>query len=72
VWHSSLEIGPQVRTTFADEPDFRWKPETELVVVPVEDQVSSHALIGGGATVRVIAHGESWPVREVKSALKDG
>jgi hypothetical protein len=49
-----------------------WKPETDLVVVPVQDEVSSHALVGGGAMVRVIAHGESWPVREVKSALKDG
>jgi hypothetical protein len=25
-----------------------------------------------GANVRVIAADESWPVREVKSALKDG
>jgi hypothetical protein len=41
------------------------------VVVPVQDEVSSHALVGSGAKVRVIAHGESWPVREVKSALKD-
>jgi hypothetical protein len=49
-----------------------WKPETDLVVVPVQDEVSSHALVGGGAKVRVIAYGESWPVREVKSALKDG
>jgi hypothetical protein len=26
-----------------------WKPETDLMVVPVEDQVSSHALVGGSA-----------------------
>ena len=25
-----------------------WKPETELSVVPSDDEVSSHALIGGG------------------------
>ena len=49
-----------------------WKPETELVVVPIEVEVNSHRLIGGGAKVRVIAAGESWPAREVKSALKDG
>ncbi len=49
-----------------------WKPETDLTVVPIDDEVSSHALIGGDATVRVIPAGESWPVREVKSALKDG
>ena len=49
-----------------------WKPETELSVVPTDDEVSSHALIGGGGKVRVIPAGESWPIREVKSILKDG
>jgi hypothetical protein len=29
-------------------------------------------LVGGGAKVRVIAEGESWPVGQVKSALKEG
>ena len=49
-----------------------WKPETELSVVPTDDEVSSHALIGEGGKVRVIPGGESWPVRKVKSVLKDG
>lgn len=49
-----------------------WKPETDLAVVPIDDEVSSHALEGGGAKVRVIPVGESWPVRQVKSILKDG
>ena len=49
-----------------------WKPETEIVVMPVDDHLSSHVLVGGDAKVRVIAAGESWPVREVKSALKEG
>jgi hypothetical protein len=49
-----------------------WKPETELSVVPIDDEVSSHALIGTGGKVRVISANESWPVREVKSILKDG
>lgn len=49
-----------------------WKPETDLVVVPIEAEVSSPALVGGGAKVRVIAAGENWPLREVKSALKEG
>jgi hypothetical protein len=53
------------------DPTLNWKPET-VVVIPVEAEVSSHALVGGGAKVRVIAAGESWPVREVKSALKEG
>ena len=49
-----------------------WKPETELAVVPIDDEVSSHALVGDNGVVRAIPAGESWPVREVKSALKDG
>jgi len=46
--------------------------ETELSVVPIDDEVSSHAPIGAGGRVRVIPADESWPVREVKSILKDG
>jgi hypothetical protein len=49
-----------------------WKPETELSVVPLDDEVYSHALIGTGGKVRVIPADESWPIREVKSILKDG
>ena len=49
----------------------RW-PETDLAVVPIDDEVSSHALVGEGGKVRVIPAGESWPVPEVKSVLKDG
>jgi hypothetical protein len=40
--------------------------------MPADDDLSSHVLVGGDAKVRVIADGESWPVREVKSALKEG
>jgi hypothetical protein len=47
-------------------------PETEIVVLPADDDLSSHVLVGGDAKVRVIAEAESWPVREVKSALKEG
>jgi hypothetical protein len=49
-----------------------WKPETDLSVVSVDDEISSHALVSGEARVRVIPTGESWPVRKVKSALKEG
>jgi hypothetical protein len=28
-----------------------WKPETELSVVPIDDEVSSHARVGAGAKV---------------------
>ena len=49
-----------------------WKPETQLVVEPIEDEVSTHALVGAGAKVRTIPEGQSWPVGEVKSILKEG
>ncbi|MEK9279870.1 MULTISPECIES: hypothetical protein [unclassified Bradyrhizobium] len=50
-----------------------WKPETDLTVVQADDDLSSpHALLGGGVKVRVMPIGESWPVREVKDALKVG
>jgi hypothetical protein len=59
---------------FAGDLDLtlNWKPETDLAVVPIEDEVCSHALVGEGAKVRVIPAGEKWPLREVKSVLKDG
>ena len=40
-----------------------WKPETELLVVPIDDEVSSHAQIGAGGKVHVIPVNESWPVK---------
>ena len=46
-----------------------WKPETELTITPSDDDISSHMFVGG---VHVIAAGESWLVKQVKSALKDG
>lgn len=49
-----------------------WKPETDLTVAAADDDVASHALVGGGVKVRVIPAGERWPVREVKDALKQG
>ncbi|UPJ81102.1 hypothetical protein IVB16_03630 [Bradyrhizobium sp. 183] len=49
-----------------------WKLEAEIVVMAVDDDLSSHVLVGGDAKVRVIAEGESWPVREVGSAWKEG
>lgn len=49
-----------------------WKPETDLTVVPSDDEISSHMLVGGGVNVHVIGAGENWRAREVKSALKQG
>lgn len=51
-----------------------WKPETDLLVQPIDDDVSSHALVNSAdkSRVRVIPATNSWPVREVKQALKEG
>jgi len=49
-----------------------WKPETDLTVVPSDDEISSHMLVNGSGKVHVIAAGESWPVKEVRSVLKEG
>lgn len=49
-----------------------WKPETEISVVPIEGEIGSHALLGGGRKVRVISVEDNWSASEVKSALKDG
>ena len=47
-----------------------WTPETELTVLPFDDEISSHMLVNGGVKVHAIAAGESWPVKEVKSVGK--
>jgi hypothetical protein len=65
------------RFAMADFPGRpRPHPELEagddLAIAPIYDKVASHALIGGGAKVRVIPTGESCPAQEVKSVLEDG
>jgi hypothetical protein len=49
-----------------------WRPETDLVVARVNDEISDHALVGVGGKVHIIPAGESWPVRDVKSILRKG
>ena len=49
-----------------------WQPETELTLLPVEDEMSSHILVSDSGPVRVIPAGHSWPACLVKSMLKDG
>jgi hypothetical protein len=51
-----------------------WKPDTDLKLVRIDDEVSSHALVSAGdnSSVRVLPLGEKWPVKEVKGILKDG
>jgi hypothetical protein len=51
-----------------------WRPDTDLKLVRIDDEVSSHALVSASdnSSVRVLPLGEDWPVREVKGILKDG
>jgi hypothetical protein len=51
-----------------------WRPDTELKLVHIDGEISSHALIGedDNRRVRVISASESWPMKEVKTMLKDG
>jgi hypothetical protein len=48
-----------------------WRPDTELELVHIDDEISSHALIiaGDNSSVRVIPASEKWPVKEVKTML---
>jgi hypothetical protein len=51
-----------------------WKPETDLKLERVDDEIASHALVStaDGSKVRVIGAGETWPVKKVKSVLREG
>jgi hypothetical protein len=51
-----------------------WKPDTDLKLVHIADEVSSHALISADdkSRVRVLSEAENWPVKAVKTMLKDG
>jgi hypothetical protein len=51
-----------------------WKPETDLRLEDIEDQIGSHALVStaDGSKVRVIGVGETWPVKQAKKVLRDG
>jgi hypothetical protein len=51
-----------------------WRPDTDLKLVHIDDDISSHALIslGDNSRVRVLPKSESWPLKEVKTMLKEG
>jgi hypothetical protein len=51
-----------------------WRPDTELKLVRIGDEASSHALVSlsDNSSVRVLAADESWPVEEVKDKLSEG
>jgi hypothetical protein len=51
-----------------------WRPDTDLKLVHIDDEISSHALISASdnSRVRVLPTNENWPVKEVKNLLKEG
>ena len=51
-----------------------WLPDTDLTVISIEGELSSHALVSSAddSRVRVLPVGQTWPAGEVKKILKDG
>ena len=51
-----------------------WQPGTDLKLVRIDDEVSSHSLVSAddNSSVRVLPLGEQWPVKQVKGILKEG
>jgi hypothetical protein len=51
-----------------------WQPNTELKLVRIANDASSHALVSesDNSSVRVLPQDENWPVKVVKNTLKDG
>jgi hypothetical protein len=51
-----------------------WNPETELTLVCIEDDASSHALVSGtdSTRVRVLPLDENWSLKRVNDILRDG
>jgi hypothetical protein len=51
-----------------------WTPDTDLKLVRIKDQASSHALVSdtGNTRVRVLPLDENWSVKEVSDILRDG
>ena len=51
-----------------------WRPETDLKLVHIYDEVSSHALISvdDNTRVRVLSSAKHWSLKDVKAKLKNG
>ena len=49
-----------------------WSPDTDLKLVHIDDEISSHALISSGdnSRVRILPIAEKWPVKAVKTMLR--
>jgi hypothetical protein len=51
-----------------------WQPDTELKLVRIADDASSHALVNetDNSSVRVLPLDQNWPVKKVKNILRGG
>jgi len=51
-----------------------WQPDTDLKLVRIVDDASSHALVNetDNTTVRVLPLDENWSLKDVKDILRDG
>ena len=51
-----------------------WQPDTELKLVRIDNEASSHALVSlsDNSSVRVLPEDAAWPVGEVKDVLREG
>jgi hypothetical protein len=70
-----LDDGSQWRIFPGDlDVTLNWKPETDLKVVLIDDEISTHALINttDNSRVRVLPVHENWPVGQVRSMLRHG
>ena len=70
-----LSDGSKWRIWPGDLPiTLQWLPTTEIAISEIRDEFCSHVLIDQfqGSQVRVIEASNTWPVKEVQQALKDG
>jgi hypothetical protein len=68
-----LEDGSRWRIYPGDlDITLRWKPETDLTIVPLAEEVVSHALVSDSGPVRVISADRQCPEQDVMDKLADG
>jgi hypothetical protein len=70
-----LDDGSQWQIFLGDlDETLNWKPETDLRLIDIDDEVASRALFSpvDQSRVRVLPVGQSWPVKDVKAILREG
>ena len=52
----------------------QWLPTADIVLVEIDDEFCTHALVNrtDGSRVRAIEASKEWPVAEVRRSLKGG